>query len=231
MESNEQSNAAPQGNENATQKLASDERGESDRASSPAGAAPDQPTAQAGLVERLRVIAAVGYKTDRQLIGACTEAADTIAAQQAEIAELKRKIEVWEIILNLCTEQVGIDTPYGEIPGSIAELKRQLAEAKEERNLLHSIAARHLEGKERAEQERDKAIKQRDLWDEACQQAKAERDALKADAERYRQELQNIIGCDMREMREDFGDGADEQFRLWAQNRARTAIDAARRGE
>ena len=40
-------------------------------------------------------------------------------------------------------------------------------------------------------------------------------------------ELQNIVNIDMTEMRKEWHDDADRQFRLWAQNRARAAIAKA----
>lgn len=40
-------------------------------------------------------------------------------------------------------------------------------------------------------------------------------------------ELRNIVNADMKAIREDFGDDANLQFRLWAQNRARAVIEKA----
>jgi len=37
-------------------------------------------------------------------------------------------------------------------------------------------------------------------------------------------ELKAIVNIDMKQMRQDFGENSDEQFRLWAQNRARAAL-------
>ena len=44
------------------------------------------------------------------------------------------------------------------------------------------------------------------------------------EVEKLREFAQSVINIDMKPMREDFGDDADNQFRQWAQNRARQAL-------
>ena len=56
----------------------------------------------------------------------------------------------------------------------------------------------------------------------------AENERLRAVNAELVSELTNIVNIDMTLMREDWREDADRQFRLWAQNRARAALENAK---
>ena len=190
-----------------------------------------QPAAQDGLVDDLRAWVA-GFPYNAPLRGCMEQAADTIAAQQAEIAELKKnRKDMWDGAVTVSALVLSLTKRAEAAEAEIAELRASQkflhGERMEEMRRANKAEAEIAELRRQLRFKTNLAIS--NLAD--AERAESERDALKVDAERYRW-IRNNLGSEApMPSLALLDDLCSKERRNPTAMEFDAAIDAARRGE